>query len=65
VRIDGQSVHIDSEGTGGLTVDLGPHGLRMSGDVTIVWNGKQAYQGPADSGSPIRLGEGGERGPRR
>lgn len=40
-RIQGQKVHIDSEGTPGLWVDLGPDGLGMQGEVTIFWNGKQ------------------------
>ncbi|MGV3614156.1 MAG: hypothetical protein ACO1SV_02370 [Fimbriimonas sp.] len=44
-RIEGQTVRIDSVGTPGLTVDLGPGGLRMTGSVTVVWNGKTVYEG--------------------
>jgi predicted esterase len=60
--VDGQTVRIDSEGTPGLTVDLGPDGLRMSGTVTILWNGQSAYEGPVnDPDRPVRLGSVPER----
>jgi hypothetical protein len=65
-RIDGQSVRIDSQGAPGLTVDLGSDGLRMAGEVTVMWNKAQAYQGPVNAtGRPIRLGEVDAGGPRR
>ena len=41
-RIEGQEVHIESEGTPGLVVDLGPDGLGMEGEVSVFWNGKLA-----------------------
>lgn len=56
--IDGRTVRIDSEGTPGLTVDLGEAGLRMEGDVTVIWNGREAHKGPAteaiELGTPRR-----------
>jgi hypothetical protein len=55
-RIEGSTVHISSEGTSGLDVDLGPDGLRMAGEATVFWNGKKAYEGPPEQ---IQLGEGG------
>lgn len=55
-RIEGSTVHISSEGTPGLDVDLGPDGLRMAGEVTVFWNGEQAYQGPPEQ---VQLGDGG------
>ncbi|MFW6153775.1 MAG: dienelactone hydrolase family protein [Planctomycetota bacterium] len=53
--IDGNILRIDSQGTTGLTVQLGDDGLGLSGEVTVVWNGQQAYQGPAKI---IDLGDG-------
>jgi len=41
-RIEGQEVHIDSEGTPGLLVNLGPDGLGLTGEVSVFWNGKLA-----------------------
>ncbi len=55
-RIEGNTVHISSEGTPGLDVDLGPEGLGMAGEVTVFWNGEQAYKGPPEQ---IQLGDGG------
>jgi predicted esterase len=45
-RIEGQAVHIDSEGTERLTVDLGEGGLGLSGDVRVYWNGEKVHEGP-------------------
>jgi len=56
-RIDGQTVHIDSENAQGLDVDLGPAGLGMTGEVTVIWNGKQAFSGAVPE-EPIELGRG-------
>ena len=45
-RIDGSTVFIQTWGDAGkLTVDLGPDGLQMSGNVTLIVNGEQQYQG--------------------
>ncbi|AIE87172.1 alpha/beta hydrolase [Fimbriimonas ginsengisoli] len=43
--VDGSSVKIDSQGTPKLTVDLLAMGL--TGEVTVTWNGRKAYRGPA------------------
>jgi predicted esterase len=51
--IKGQTVTIDSRNTPDLRVNLGPDGLGLDGEVTVVWNGKETYKGPA---SEIRLG---------
>jgi hypothetical protein len=45
-RVDGGTVHIDSRGTPGLDVDLGPDGLGLADEATLVWNGKRVYRGP-------------------
>jgi predicted esterase len=54
-RIEAQDVHLTSEGTDGLDVDLGPEGLGMTGEVRVFWNGVESYRGPA---TRARLGEG-------
>jgi len=54
--IDGETIRIDSEGTSGMDVQLGDGGFGMTGDVTVIWNGEQAYKGPVKA---IRLGDGG------
>jgi predicted peptidase len=53
--IEGNTVNIKSEGTTGLTVDCGPDGLGLNGNVTIFWNGNKAYEGPAQK---VKLGDG-------
>jgi hypothetical protein len=45
--ITGNTVRIDSRGTQGLEVKLGSDRLKLTGNVVLVWNGKQAYEGPA------------------
>ena len=45
--VKGNDVAIDSEGTPGLQVVAGEGGLGLDGEITITWNGKQAYKGPA------------------
>ncbi|MDX2022988.1 MAG: hypothetical protein SF187_22325 [Deltaproteobacteria bacterium] len=45
--ISGNEVRIVSEGTKGLELELGAQGLNLSGEVTVLWNGKRVYQGPA------------------
>jgi predicted esterase len=44
--IEGQRVRIETSGASRLDVDLGPNGLRMTGDVTLTVNGKQRFAGP-------------------
>lgn len=56
--IAGNAVRIDSKGTAGLNVILGAGGLGLSGNVTVTWNGAQAYAGPATA---VELGEGTRR----
>jgi predicted esterase len=52
--IQGQTVRIDSEHTEALRVRLGPDGLGLQGPVKVIWNGKEAYKGPAET---IKLGQ--------
>ena len=51
-------VRIDSKGTTGLDVNAGAGGLGLEGDVTIIWNGKEAYKGPVKQ---VQLGDGARR----
>jgi predicted esterase len=44
-RIEGQTIKIDSKGTSGLRVNLGEKGLKMTGNVIVIWNGKTEYEG--------------------
>ncbi len=60
-RIESSTVYIDSEGTPGLTVDLGKNGLAMTGEVEVIWNGEIVYKGPP---AEVDLGSGGGRNPR-
>jgi predicted esterase len=56
VRIDGSTVHLDSDGTRRLTLDPGPDGLRLAGDEFIlIWNGSEVYRGPL---RPLTLADG-------
>jgi hypothetical protein len=57
-RTDADNVFIDSEGTTGLDVDLGPLGLGRQGTTTVVWNGQPVYRGPP---SNVILGAGAGR----
>jgi len=45
--VDGNTVTLETEGTPGVRIDLGPGGLGLEGDVTVIWNGDEAYHGPA------------------
>lgn len=48
VRIEGQTVDIETEGARGLSLDFSvPDGLALSGEVRVLWNGREAYRGPA------------------
>ena len=53
-RIAGSTVYISSENTSGLSVELGEGGLGLAGDVTVYWQGRKEYEGPAQR---ITLGE--------
>ncbi len=57
-RIRGDTVEITSHNTTGISVELGrtPHGrsLGLEGEVTVIWNGEEAYRGPAEA---IALGK--------
>jgi len=53
-EIDGQTVKINTTGTPRLQVDAGSDGLGLTGDVTIILNGKEAFRGPIPA-KPIRL----------
>lgn len=52
--VDGQTINITTVGTPRVSVDLGPNGLQMTGDVTLIINGEQRYQGPAPTPMPLR-----------
>lgn len=48
VRIEGQIVHVNTEGTERILIDPSePDGLGLRGDITVNWNGTTAYEGPA------------------
>jgi len=52
--IEGSTVRLQAQGAEQLEVDLGPEGLRMSGAVTLLVNGKQRFSG-AVPGKPLTL----------
>ena len=52
--VEGQTVRIETRDATKLDVDLGPSGLRMTGDVTVNVNGKQQYSGPVPA-RPLSL----------
>jgi len=52
--IKDSEIRITSEGTRGLTVCLAEEGLGLKGPVTVWWNGRKSYVGPAKE---IRLGD--------
>jgi len=39
-------INIKSTGTSKIKVNMGKNGLGLSGEVMVMWNGKQIYQGP-------------------
>ncbi len=48
VRIEGQKVEVESENAWRLSLDFStPDGLGLDGEVVVVWNGTEAYRGPA------------------
>ncbi|MDX2189895.1 MAG: hypothetical protein SFY32_08530 [Bacteroidota bacterium] len=53
--IDGNTIKIDSKGTPGLNVKLGSDGLKMTGNVIVMWNGQKSYEGEAKT---IQIGTG-------
>jgi len=50
--IEANRVSILSEGTEEISIDFGPRGLQMEGNVTIIWNGDEMYSGKV---KPIRM----------
>jgi pimeloyl-ACP methyl ester carboxylesterase len=52
--IRGNTVEINTKDTDRLNVDLGPQGLNLAGDVKIIVNGRQVFQGPVPA-KPITL----------
>lgn len=52
--VEGTTVKLDTKGTKSIQVVLGENGLGLAGNVTVVWNGTQAYSGSAKT---IDLGE--------
>ncbi len=46
-RVEGNTLHLDTEGTASVELALGEGGLGLEGDVTVILNGQPAYQGPA------------------
>ncbi len=48
VRIEGRTVHLQTTGAKGVSLDFSEtDGLGLSGDVVVVHNGREAYRGPA------------------
>ena len=52
--LEGQTVRIEAVGATKLDVDLGPNGLRMTGDVTVTLNGREQFKGPVPE-KPLSL----------
>ncbi|MDR3692194.1 MAG: hypothetical protein P4L46_22625 [Fimbriimonas sp.] len=48
-EISGANVKITTRSIKSLTIDLGPKGLQMTGDVTVTVNGKRVHQGDVPS----------------
>lgn len=48
-EIEDQVVTLTSRGALGMMVELGEGGLGLQGPVTVIWNGKKTYQGPANA----------------
>ena len=44
-RLEGNTIHLDSTGIPGLTINAGAGGLGLTGEVKVVWNGKESYRG--------------------
>ena len=51
-RIDANQVHIETQGTPAVELELGEEGLGLEGEVVVHLNGTEAYRGPA---KPIEL----------
>jgi pimeloyl-ACP methyl ester carboxylesterase len=47
--IENSTVRIQTSNSSRLDVDLGPGGLNMSGDMKVIVNGKQMFDGPVPS----------------
>jgi hypothetical protein len=51
-RVEGNTVTVDTRNTEGLSLKLGDAGdrsLKLTGQVTVIWNGRDAYSGPAET----------------
>ncbi len=47
-RRDEQTLHLATEGTAQVTIDPSePDGLGVTGDISVLWNDREAYAGPA------------------
>ena len=53
-RIDEQTVHLTTRNCRSVMLDLGPAGLQMEGEVSVIWNGNPAYRGNVPPGE-LRL----------
>jgi predicted esterase len=53
-RIEGPTLRIQTTNSNRLDVDLGPQGLNLSGNVRVIVNGKQLFEGPVPA-KPISL----------
>jgi predicted esterase len=51
--VEGNTVRLHTEGTKAVQINPGPDGLRLEGEVVVIWNDKEAYRGPVRT---IRLG---------
>lgn len=54
----GTTVRVDTNGTAGLELDLGPAGLDVRGEVTVLHQGRQVWRGPP---TRLTLGRGAAR----
>ena len=52
-RLEGNTIHIDSNGTTGLRINPGVGGLGLTGEIVVIWNGEELYRGPVKE---IKLG---------
>ena len=46
-KIEGNTVSLKTQGTPSVEINMGPEGLGLSGEVTVILNGKEACRGPA------------------
>jgi putative esterase len=48
-KIEGNTVRLDTDGTPQVEINLGEGGLGLTGEATVILNGKQAYQGAVET----------------